>query len=158
MKNKTKMITNGALIAAMYVVLTLVSAMAGLSSGAIQVRISEALCILPFFMPEAVWGLFAGCIISNLITGCALWDVVFGSIATLIGAVVTAKLKNRWLLPVPAIISNMVIIPLVLTKVYGLSESWWYLVLTVGAGEIISCGILGQFLYSAWGKVIKRKS
>ena len=158
MKNKTKMITNGALIAAMYVVLTLVSAMAGLSSGAIQVRISEALCILPFFMPEAVWGLFAGCIISNLITGCALWDVVFGSIATLIGAVVTAKLKNRWLLPVPAIISNMVIIPLVLIKVYGLSESWWYLVLTVGAGEIISCGILGQFLYSAWGKVIKRKS
>jgi uncharacterized membrane protein len=158
MKNKTKMITNGALIAAMYVVLTLVSATFGLSSGVIQVRISEALCILPFFMPEAVWGLFAGCIISNLITGCALWDVVFGSIATLIGAVVTAKLKNRWLLPVPAIISNMVIIPLVLIKVYGLSESWWYLVLTVGAGEIISCGILGQFLYSAWGKVIKRKS
>ena len=158
MKNKTKMLTNGALIASMYVALTLVSAMAGLSSGAIQIRVSEALCILPFFMPEAVLGLFAGCVIANLITGCALWDIVFGSIATLIGAVITSKLKNRWLLPIPAIISNMVIVPLVLIKVYGLDQSLWYLVLTVGAGEIISCGVLGQFLYSAMTKIFKRKS
>ena len=74
-------ITRGALVAAMYVALTYLTSLFGLDKGAIQFRLSEALCILPAFMPEAIPGLFIGCIISNLISACAPWDVVFGSIA-----------------------------------------------------------------------------
>ena len=85
-KNLTIYTTRGALIAAIYVALTAIASAVGLSSGAIQFRISEALCILPIFMPEAVPGLFIGCLISNVLSGCVVWDVIFGSLATLIGA------------------------------------------------------------------------
>ena len=82
-----KKMTQAAIIAALYVVLTYLAGMLGLASGAIQIRFSEALTILPVFTPAAIPGLFAGCILSNLFTGCALPDIVVGSLATLIGAV-----------------------------------------------------------------------
>ena len=138
----------GGVIAALYVVLTIVANALGLASGAIQVRFSEALTILPVFTATAVPGLTVGCLLANLITGCALWDVVFGSLATLIGAVGTRLLRKKPMLAwIPPVISNMVIVPIVLQKVYGVPDAWWYLVLTVGAGEVISCGILGLLLY-----------
>jgi uncharacterized membrane protein len=138
----------GGVIAALYVVLTIVANALVLASGAIQVRFSEALTILPVFTATAIPGLTVGCLLANLITGCALWDVVFGSLATLIGAVGTRLLRNKPLLAwIPPVISNMVIVPIVLQKVYGVPDAWWYLVLTVGAGEVISCGILGLLLY-----------
>ncbi len=148
MRNKRLIyLSQAAVIAALYVVLTFVSALMGLASGAVQVRLSEALCVLPCFTSAAVPGLFVGCIIANLLTGCALWDVVFGSLATLIGAVLCRVLR-RHRLPalLPNIISNTVIVPLVLMYVYGTPETFWYLALTVGAGEIISCGVLGWLL------------
>ena len=140
-------LSQAAVIAALYVVLTFIAALMGLASGAIQVRLSEALCVLPCFTAAAVPGLFVGCIVANLLTGCALWDVVFGSIATLIGAVLCRMLR-RYRLPalIPNILSNTIIVPLVLMNVYGVPETFWYLALTVGIGEIISCGILGWFL------------
>ena len=95
MKKRTLRLVRGGLIAALYVVLTLVSAVFGLSSGVIQLRLSEALCVLPFFMPEAVPGLFIGCLLANLITGCLPFDILFGSIATLLGAV-GARLLGRY--------------------------------------------------------------
>ena len=138
----------GGIIAALYVVLTIIANALGLASGAIQVRFSEALTILPVFTPAAIPGLTVGCVLANLITGCAPWDVVFGSLATLIGAAGTRLLrKNPWIAWIPPVISNMAIIPIVLQKVYGVPDAWWYLVLTVGAGEIISCGVLGMLLY-----------
>lgn len=138
----------GGIIAALYVVLTIIANALGLASGAIQVRFSEALTILPVFTPAAIPGLTVGCVLANLITGCAPWDVVFGSLATLIGAAGTRLLrKNPWIAWIPPVISNMAIIPIVLQKVYGVPDAWWYLVLTVGAGEVISCGILGLLLY-----------
>ena len=138
----------GGVIAALYVVLTIVANALGLASGAIQVRFSEALTILPVFTATAVPGLTVGCLLANLITGCALWDVVFGSLATLIGAAGTRLLRKKPMLAwIPPVISNMVIVPIVLQKVYGVPDAWWYLVLTVGAGEVISCGILGLLLY-----------
>lgn len=143
-------LAQSAVIAALYVVFTYVSAIMGLASGAVQVRLSEALCILPCFTPAAVPGLFIGCLAANLLTGCALWDVVFGSLATLIGAVICRLLKNhRILCLLPNIISNTVIIPLVLMYVYGTPETFWYLALTVGLGEVISCGLLGTLLRKA---------
>lgn len=147
--NNTKKLAVGGIIAALYIALTFVSNLFGLASGVIQVRISEALCILPCFTPVAVPALLTGCVISNLITGGLLPDIVFGSLATLIGAVGTRLLrKNRWLAVLPPIISNTVIVPLILAYAYKLEDSLPYIALTVGIGEIISCGVLGEFLYS----------
>ncbi|MBR1970846.1 MAG: QueT transporter family protein [Clostridia bacterium] len=146
---KTKNVTYAALIAAIYVVLTYAANLFGLASGAIQVRISEALCVLPAFTPAAIPGLFIGCFVSNLLTGCALWDVVFGSVATLLGALGTYYFgKSKYLAPIFPIAANTVIVPFVLKYVYMLNDSVWYLVLTVFIGEVISCGILGAILYN----------
>ena len=159
MKNNTAMkLAFGGVIAALYVVLTLVANAFGLASGAIQVRISEALTILPVFTTAAVPGLTVGCVLANLITGCAPWDVVFGSLATLIGAVGTRLLKDHpYVAWIPPVVSNMAIVPIVLQQVYGVPDAWWYLVLTVGAGEVISCGVLGLLLYKAASKIPQLK-
>ena len=149
MKN-SRQITHSAMIAALYVVLTMLSRFFGLDSGVIQVRFSEALSILPCFTPAAISGLFAGCLLSNLLAGAMIWDVIFGSLATLIGAIFTYKLRhNRFLAILPPIISNTIIIPFVLSYAYGFEGGIPYFMLTVGIGEIISCGILGLILYSA---------
>ena len=150
---KTRFITHAALIAALYVVLTYVANALGLASGAIQVRFSEALTILPYFTTAAIPGLFIGCILSNLLTGCALWDIVFGSIATLLGALGTHALrKQKWLAPLPPVVANTLIVPFVLAYVYSVPDGIPYLMLTVGAGEVISCYVLGGILMSALGK------
>jgi uncharacterized membrane protein len=146
--SKALLVATGGVIAALYVVLTVIANALGLASGAIQVRFSEALTILPVFTPAAIPGLTVGCVLANLITGCAPWDVVFGSLATLIGALGTWLLRKKPMLAwIPPVISNMAIIPIVLQQVYGVPDAWWYLVLTVGAGEIIACGILGLLLW-----------
>ena len=151
-------ITFGGVIAALYVVLTLVANAFGLASGAIQVRISEALTILPVFTAAAIPGLTVGCVLANIITGCLPWDIVFGSLATLIGAAGTRLLRKKPLLAwIPPVISNMAIIPVVLQKVYGVPDAWWYLVLTVGAGEVISCGVLGLLLYHSAKRIPQLK-
>lgn len=140
-------IAQAAMIAAIYVVLTFIANAFGLANYAIQVRFSEALTVLPFFTPAAVPGLFAGCMLSNILTGCMPLDVVFGSLATLIGACGTYALrKYKWLAPLPPIAANTVIVPFVLAYVYQFEGSIPYFMLTVGAGEVISCGILGMIL------------
>lgn len=159
MKNKTIFITQAAAIAALYTVLTLTAGAFGLANGAIQLRISEALTILPYFTPAAIPGLFIGCIVSNILTGCVIWDIVFGSIATLIGAIGTYYLGrkvSKWLCPVPAILANTLIIPFVLAYAYGAEDGIPYLMLTVGAGEVLSCGVLGLILLNAIEPIKKR--
>ena len=145
-----------ALVAALYVLLTLITNMFGLASGVIQVRLSEAMCILPVFFPSAIPGLFIGCMMSNFFTGCVLIDVIFGSIATLIGAIGTRLLRSKpYLAVLPPILSNAVIVPFVLKYAYGLGDAWWFMACTVGAGEVISCGVLGLLLYFSLKKHIK---
>lgn len=150
-KTNTRLITMGAAIAALYVVLTLIANAFGLANYAIQVRFSESLTILPYFTPVAIPGLFAGCIISNILTGAMPLDVIFGSLATLIGAIGTNILKKKlpkikWLAPLPPIIANTIVVPFVLAYVYKFDGSIPYFMLTVGIGEVISCGILGMIL------------
>lgn len=151
MKNKKAyFITQAAVIAALYVVLTLFINAFDLASGAIQVRISEALTILPYFTPAAVPGLFIGCLLSNFMTGAAIWDIIFGSVATLIGAIGTYLLRKwKWCAPLPPILSNTIIIPFVLTYAYGIPGGIPFFMLTVGAGEVLSCGVLGMILLFA---------
>ena len=148
---KIHQLVQGAMIAAIYTALTV--SLAPISFGVIQFRVSEALCVLPFFTPAAVPGLFIGCLISNILTGCAIPDIIFGSLATLIGALGTWKLRgsknifpgNVFLAPLPPILANTIIVPFVLRYAYGIRPLWLSF-LTVGAGEIISCGILGLLL------------
>ena len=145
--NKIKFITQAALISAIYIVLTLIANALGLANAAIQVRFSEALTILPVFTSAAVPGLFVGCLLSNILTGCAPWDILFGSLATLIGAIFTLKIKNlKWAACLPPIISNTIIVPFVLSYVYGAEGTIPYLMVTVAIGEIISCAVLGNLL------------
>ena len=147
---KAYFITQAAVIAALYVVLTLFINAFDLASGAIQVRISEALTILPYFTPAAVPGLFIGCLLSNFMTGAAIWDILFGSLATLIGAIGTYLLRKwKWCAPLPPILSNTIIIPFVLTYAYGIPGGIPFFMLTVGAGEVLSCGVLGMILLFA---------
>lgn len=153
MNSKTRSLTYGAVIAALYVALTLISNALGMASGVIQIRLSEALTILPMLTPAAVPGLFVGCVLANVLTGCALWDVIFGSLATLIGALGTWKLaKNKWMAPLFPILSNAIIVPFVLQYVYAFSGSYQYFFITVGIGEVISCGVLGILLYNTLKK------
>lgn len=152
-REKTQFITQAAMIAALYVVLTLMANGLGLANYAIQVRFSEALTILPFFTPAAIPGLTAGCLISNLLTGCMPLDVVFGSIATLLGATGTYALRKwKWTAPLPPIIANTLIVPFILAYVYQFEGSIPYFMLTVGIGEVISCGILGMIFMGILNK------
>lgn len=154
---KVTMITQGAVIAAIYVVLTMLANAFGLANAAIQVRFSEALCVLPFFTPAGVAGLTVGCFLSNLMTGAMIWDVVFGTLATCIGAVGTYLLRNHpFLMMLPPVIANVCIVPLVLRYGYGLTWmingldlSILYFAVTVGIGEVISVCVLGGILKKA---------
>ena len=148
---RTLFLCQGALVAALYVALTFLARLLGLDSGMIQVRFSEMLCILPIFMPSSVWGLFIGCFISNLLVGAHWLDILIGPMATLIGAVGTYALRRiKWLAPLPAVLSNAIIIPFVLSFAYGVEEAIPLLMLTVGAGELISVyGLGGVLMVSA---------
>ncbi len=149
MKNNTLYLTQASLIAALYVVLTIISNFAGLASGVIQLRLSEMLTILPVFTSAAIPGLAVGCAVANLATGCALWDVVFGTLATTLGALGTYYIGRKYPYAGPAfpIAANALIVPKVLQVVYGAEGTYWYFMLTVGIGEILSCGVLGIILY-----------
>ncbi|MBQ6834938.1 MAG: QueT transporter family protein [Lachnospiraceae bacterium] len=147
-ENKTRNLVYGALIAAIYIVLTMM--FRPISFGPIQFRISEILCVLPYFTPAAIPGVFIGCLISNMLGGAMMMDVVFGSLATLIGALGSYFLRgNRYLVSLPPIVSNTLIIPWVLKFAYGSEDMIWYMMITVGIGEILAIGVLGQFLLTA---------
>ena len=149
-KPKVLFVAQAALIAAIYVVLTYFINAFNLASGAIQVRISEALTILPFFTPAPIPGLTIGCFLSNLLTGCLPMDILFGSLATLLGAVGSYCLrKYKWLVPLPPIVANTLIVPYVLAYVYGAEGSIPFFMITVGIGEVISCYVLGGILLNA---------
>lgn len=162
-KTKALYVATAGIIAAMYVVLTFVANAFGLANYAVQVRFSEALTILPALTGASIPGLAVGCLLANILTGCALPDIIFGTLATVIGAFGTyalAKTKIKWLYPLPPIIANTIIVPLVLIYGYGLCEegksilfSFGFYALTVCIGEVISCGILGLLLH---GVLVKR--
>lgn len=151
--SKASFITKGAVIAALYVVLTLV--FAPISFGSMQLRIAEALTILPMFTPAAIPGLCIGCVIANLIGGGVIIDIIFGSLATLIGAIGGYLLRsNRWLVPIPTVLSNTIIIPLVLRYGYGVNLPLYLSALYIFIGEVAGCYVLGELLATA---LLKRK-
>ncbi|MBQ9132069.1 MAG: QueT transporter family protein [Clostridia bacterium] len=149
-KNRSNLIyiCQAGLIAALYTVLTVAIGAVGLANGAIQLRISEALCVLPFFTPAAIPGLTLGCLISNLWTGCIWQDVVFGSLATLLGAIGARALRRwSWSVPLPTVLANLFIVPPVLAYGYHAQGGIPFLMLTVGIGEILSAYVMGMILF-----------
>lgn len=139
MKKNTRFITEAAVIAALYTALTLL--FAPISYGQLQVRVSEALTVLPFLTPSAIPGLFAGCLIANFF-GTGTWiDTVFGSLATLLAAVLSAKMPRKYLVPIPPIVVNGIVVGFILNYLYQLP-----LFITMGwvaLGESIACYLLG---------------
>ncbi len=151
-KKLIRALTRAAAVAALYTALTMLSALFGLSGGALQLRLSEGLCVLAFIFPEAVTGLTVGCALSNLITGANPMDIIFGTLATFIGAYLGRYIFTRlaapvWLSTLPTLIANMLIIPAVLVFTYGAKDSYLYFLIFVGAGELISATLFGTFLY-----------
>ena len=158
---KVLFITQAAIIAAIYVVITYFVAAFNLASGSIQIRLSEALCVLPFFTPAAIPGLGIGCLLANFITGAPIFDIIFGSHATLVGAVGTYLLrKHKFLCTLPPVIANALIIPPVLIFAYnipaviwhGMNITWVFNVVTVGLGEVISVCVVGYILLNILNK------
>ena len=142
-RRNTKNLCLSALIAALYAALTL--AFQPISYGAVQFRISEALTLLPVLFPQAVPGLTLGCLISNLFNpmGATVYDVVFGTLATLIAAVITWRMRaSIWGRGLPPVLCNAIIVGLVLTYAYGIDMLWMNM-LTVGLGEAVVCYVLG---------------
>lgn len=143
--NKTRYLAESAMIAAIYVVLVMI--FQPISFGPIQFRIAEALTVLPFFTPAGIPGVTIGCLLANILGGANIFDILFGTLATLIGAIGSRMLRsNKWLVPIPPIAANTIIVPFVLCYAYGIEGTIPYFMLTVGIGEVIACGVLGILL------------
>ena len=141
-------ICQAGIIAALYTAITIIIGPFG--SSAIQCRISEALCVLPFFTPAAIPGVAIGCLVSNIATSCVWEDVLFGTLATLIGAIGSRLLRRIWwLMPLPTVVANTLIVPFVLSYAYHAPEGIPFLMMTVGIGEVISAYVLGLMLFLA---------
>jgi len=156
---KIRFLCQAAIIAALYVVLTLISGALGLASGAIQIRISEALCVLPFFMPAAVPGVTLGCLIYNIIGSGNILDIIFGTLATLIGVLGARLLRKwKWTVTIPTIAANTLILPFVLKYGFMLEEPVMFFVSTIFIGEFIAAGIFGTVLLLAIEKRFGNKN
>ena len=157
-KFSTRELTLAAFVAALYAVMSYFGNIFGLTYGGIQCRFAEALCVLPFFFPCTVPGLFVGCLITNLMSSVGPLDMVFGSMATLLAALWTARMPNRFLAPLPPLICNGIIIgAMIAWYEAGFGPGFWPMFawngITVAIGEAIACYGLGGLLLSALEKI-----
>jgi uncharacterized membrane protein len=153
MKRKnTLFITEAAVIAAIYTVLVMIFQLS--SFGPVQFRIAEALTVLPYFTPAAIPGVTLGCFLSAVLSGADVLDMIFGTLATLIAALLSYRFRhNKYLVPIPPIVVNALVIPWVLRFAYGEAQPISLMMLTVGAGELVAAGILGMVLLLAFDQI-----
>ena len=156
--SKTQLLVLNGIIAATYAALTLAASALNLAYGPVQFRFSEALTVLPFLFPGTWPGLFVGCLVANLLSPYGLVDVVVGSAATLLAALWTAKVKHKWLAPLPPVVCNMILVGGMIAwyevgftskfpALFGVNALW------VGIGEAAVCYILGMLLIREMPKV-----
>lgn len=154
MEKNVKFMVQAALIAALYVTLVLVFSFS--SFGPIQFRVAEALTILPFFTPAAIPGLFIGCIIANIVGGAVIWDIIFGSLATLVAALISYKLRrNKWLVAIPPVLVNTVVVAFILKYAYGMTDGILILMSGIFLGQMVAAYGLGMILLEALSPVKK---
>lgn len=154
--SSTRELTLAAMLGAVYAVLTMVLPIPQYAG--IQIRLAEALTVLPFLFPAATPGLFVGCLIANLLSPYGLLDVIAGSGATLIACLWTQRMNNRWLAPLPAVVCNAVIVGAVVAFAQtGTGPAFWpayaFNAVTVGLGELIASYILGTILLNTLPKI-----
>ena len=144
-------LATAAAVGAVYAVLSIFGSVFGVTFGTVQCRFAEALCVLPFFFPETVWGLFVGCLITNLLSPYGLLDIVMGSLTTLLAAFLTSRCKNRWLAPLPPVVCNGILVGGMLaweqvgfTGAFGVTFA--LNAASVALGELIACYGLGALL------------
>ena len=147
-KLNIRQITFAALVGALYVTLCYFSNIFGCTFGVFQFRFAEALTVLPFLCPTAAWGLFAGCILANLLSPYGLPDLIFGSLATLVAGLLTARCGNKWLAPLPPVICNGLIVGALLAwSETGFTAAFpgasAFNALSVGVAELVVCYVLG---------------
>ena len=145
----TKKLTRCALIAAIYVALTMLSNALNLAYGPIQLRFSEAMTVLPFLMPEASWGLFIGCVLSNILSPYGPLDMIVGSAATLLAALLTARCRNKWTAALPPVLCNAILIGALIAWEEAKEKNFRFrraaiihviANLTVPSARLLSCG------------------
>ena len=156
-KITTKQLSRAAIVGALYAALSLLASAFGIAFGPIQFRISEALCVLPFVLPETAWGLFVGCWVANLISPYGPLDMIIGSLATLIAALWTAKCRRKWMAPLPPVICNGLLVGAVIAwQQSGSVQAFWPAfaanALSVALGEAAVCYGLGLLLLRWWEK------
>lgn len=154
----TRQITLAAMVAALYAVLSYFGSIFGLTYGAVQCRFAEALCVLPFLFPATAPGLFVGCIITNLMSTVGPLDIVLGSLATLLAALWTSKMPNRWLAPLPPVLCNGVIVgAMIAWYEVGFGPGFWaafaFNGVSVAVGELLACYVLGSILLTVLPRV-----
>lgn len=148
----TRKLAKTAVIAAGYAAITLI--LAPISFGPVQLRLSEVLTCLPIFMPSSIIGLTLGCVISNMVCGYGMLDIILGSLATLIGALGTRAFRKKPLIAMLCpVLSNALIVGPMLFFAAPESSALLFNVLTVGLGELAACVILGLPLI----KILKKK-
>ena len=150
--SNTKKIVAAGIIGALYAVFTIIQPY---SSSPVQIRLAEAMCVLPFFYPFSAWGLFAGCVVANLIAGAGPLDIVFGSLATLAAGLIASKIRVKWLAPLPAVLINALVVGAVL-YVYFPEFSYPVQVAYVGAGQLGACFVVGLPLLLVCERLIKK--
>jgi len=154
----TKQLAIAGIIAAIYTVMSLLSSVFGIAYGPIQCRFSEALTVLPFFLPEAIPGLFIGCVVSNIMSTVGPLDLILGSLATLLAALWTSRVRNKWMAPLPPVLCNAVIIgAMIAWYEVGFTDAFWgmfaFNALTVGIGQMIACYGLGLLLMKVLDRI-----
>ena len=154
---QVKSLARAGMIAAIYAALTLI--FAPISFNAVQFRISEAMTVLPMLLPEAVPGLAVGCLVANILGGAALPDVIGGTLATLIAAILTRMLRKKPVLAMasPVVINGLIVGPLVYfcyeyKSIFSLS-ALSFTVFTVALGEAVVVAILGTLLIKALPRI-----
>jgi len=151
-RKKVQKLPRIALVAALYATLTVLPPFYAFSYGPIQIRISEALTVLPFLFPETVWGITAGCLIANVFGQVGPWDIIFGTLLSLSAALVTSKMKKAWLAPLPPVLFNAFGVSFYLS--YLFKVPYIYSVLYIMMGELIACYGIGYPLLQI---LLKRK-
>jgi len=154
----TRQLTTAAVVGAAYAALSIFGSVFGITYGPIQCRFSEALCVLPFLFPETAWGLFAGCLIANLLSPYGLLDIVVGSLATLLAALITARCRSRYLAPLPPVLANGLLVGgLIAFEQVGFGGGFLSVfsinAVSVAVGEAVACYALGLPLLLALQKV-----
>ena len=157
-KITSKQLSLAGIVGALYAVLAIFGSVFGITFGPVQCRFSEALCVLPFYLPETAWGLFVGCIVTNILSPYGPLDLAVGSLATLLAAVITSRCKKRFTATLPPVISNMVLVGgLIAWQEVGFGGAFWkafaYHAMTIGAGEAVACCLLGSVLLAELPKI-----